>query len=146
MYKHLPSPVNFREDINGLRAWAVIAVLLFHFSLIGLPGGFVGVDIFFVILGYLMTAIVITKIEKANFSILDFYMARIRRILPALLALRWASKNCGIELLRTESFLCDSSNCFGSRNLKPLYYDNSHLSEDGNKLLTPMFEKIFASK
>ncbi|MEA1988038.1 MAG: acyltransferase family protein [Pseudomonadota bacterium] len=85
MYKHLPSPVNFREDINGLRAWAVIAVLLFHFSLIGLPGGFVGVDIFFVISGYLMTAIVVSKLEKGSFSLLDFYMARVRRILPALL-------------------------------------------------------------
>jgi peptidoglycan/LPS O-acetylase OafA/YrhL len=85
MYKHLPSPVNFREDINGLRAWAVIAVLLFHFTLIGLPGGCVGVDIFFVISGYLMTAIVVSKLEKGSFSLLGFYMARVRRILPALL-------------------------------------------------------------
>jgi peptidoglycan/LPS O-acetylase OafA/YrhL len=85
MYKHLPSPVKFREDINGLRAWAVIAVLLFHFPLISLPGGFAGVDVFFVISGYLMTAIVVSKVEKDSFSILDFYMARIRRILPALL-------------------------------------------------------------
>jgi peptidoglycan/LPS O-acetylase OafA/YrhL len=87
MYKHLPSPVNFREDINGLRAWAVIGVLLFHFSLIGLPGGFVGVDIFFVISGYLMTAIIVSKLEKGKFKLVDFYMARIRRILPALLVL-----------------------------------------------------------
>lgn len=85
MYNHLPSPINFREDINGLRAWAVIAVLLFHFSLIGLPGGFVGVDVFFVISGYLMTAIVVGKIEKGSFSLIDFYMARVRRILPVLL-------------------------------------------------------------
>jgi len=85
MYKHLPSPVNFREDINGLRAWAVMAVLLFHFSLIGLPGGFVGVDIFFVISGYLMTLIVVSKLKKGSFSLIDFYMARVRRILPALL-------------------------------------------------------------
>jgi peptidoglycan/LPS O-acetylase OafA/YrhL len=85
MHNHLPSPVKYREDINGLRAWAVIAVLLFHFSLIGLPGGFVGVDIFFVISGYLMTAIVISGYEKRNFSILMFYMSRVRRIVPALL-------------------------------------------------------------
>lgn len=83
--QHLPSPVTYREDINGLRAWAVVAVLLFHFSLIGLPGGFIGVDIFFVISGYLMTAIVVSKLEKGSFSLLDFYMARVRRILPALL-------------------------------------------------------------
>ncbi|BBP46471.1 acyltransferase [Thiosulfatimonas sediminis] len=86
MYQHLPSPVKFREDINGLRAWAVIAVLLFHFSLIGLPGGFAGVDVFFVISGYLMTAIIVGGYEKGNFSIWKFYMARARRILPALLA------------------------------------------------------------
>lgn len=86
-YQHLPSPVAFRQDINGLRAWAVIAVLLFHFSLIGLPGGFVGVDIFFVISGFLMTQIIVVGHEKGNFSILKFYMARARRILPALIVL-----------------------------------------------------------
>jgi peptidoglycan/LPS O-acetylase OafA/YrhL/lysophospholipase L1-like esterase len=82
---HLPSPVKFREDINGLRAWAVIGVLLFHFSLIGLPGGFAGVDVFFVISGYLMTAIIVNGHEKGSFSIWKFYMSRIRRIIPALL-------------------------------------------------------------
>lgn len=87
MYQHLPSPVKFREDINGLRAWAVLAVLLFHFSLIGLPGGFAGVDVFFVISGYLMTAIIIGGYEKGHFSIWKFYMARARRILPALIVL-----------------------------------------------------------
>jgi len=85
--KHLPSPVSFREDINGLRAYAVIAVLLFHFSLIGLPGGFAGVDVFFVISGFLMTAIIVSGHEKSNFSIVKFYMARARRVLPALMVL-----------------------------------------------------------
>lgn len=82
---HLPSPIKFREDINGLRAWAVFAVLLYHFSLIGLPGGYAGVDIFFVISGYLMTSIIVKDYENNRFSIADFYMARARRILPALL-------------------------------------------------------------
>ena len=82
---HLPSPVKFREDINGLRTWAVMAVLLFHFSLIGLPGGFAGVDVFFVISGYLMTSIIVGGYGKGSFSIWKFYMSRIRRILPALL-------------------------------------------------------------
>lgn len=85
MSTHLPSPVNYREDINGLRAWAVIAVLLFHFQLIGLPGGFIGVDIFFVISGYLMTSIIVGGHLKGNFSIGRFYMARVRRIFPALM-------------------------------------------------------------
>ena len=83
--KHLPSPVDYREDINGLRAWAVIAVLLFHFQLPGLGAGFFGVDIFFVISGFLMTAIIVKGLERDNFSIWKFYMARARRILPALM-------------------------------------------------------------
>lgn len=82
---HLPSPVAYREDINGLRAWAVIAVLLFHFQLPGLGAGFFGVDIFFVISGFLMTAIIVKGLERNNFSIWKFYMARARRILPALM-------------------------------------------------------------
>ena len=82
---HLPSPVPYREDINGLRAWAVIAVLLFHFQLPGLGAGFMGVDIFFVISGFLMTAIIVKGLERNNFSIWKFYMARARRILPALM-------------------------------------------------------------
>lgn len=77
----------FRPDINGLRAWAVMAVILFHFDIPGFSGGFVGVDVFFVISGYLMTAIVIKGLELGRFSLIDFYAARVRRILPALLVL-----------------------------------------------------------
>lgn len=87
MYNHLPSPVRYREDINGLRGYAIIAVMLFHFTLIGLPGGFAGVDVFFVISGYLMTSIVVSGYEGNNFSLIRFYMARARRILPALMVL-----------------------------------------------------------
>ncbi|MFA6699565.1 MAG: acyltransferase, partial [Thiomicrospira sp.] len=83
--KHLPSPVPYREDINGIRAWAIIAVLLFHFQLPGFDAGFLGVDIFFVISGFLMTAIIVKGLERDNFSIWKFYMARARRILPALM-------------------------------------------------------------
>lgn len=85
--KHLPSPISYREDINGLRAWAVIAVLLFHFKLPGVSAGFIGVDVFFVISGFLMTAIIVKGLEGQNFSIWQFYMARIRRIAPALMVL-----------------------------------------------------------
>lgn len=77
----------FRTDINGLRAWAVVAVILYHFGVPGFAGGFVGVDIFFVISGYLMTGIVLRGLERGNFSVMDFYMARARRIMPALLVL-----------------------------------------------------------
>ncbi|MEZ5493765.1 MAG: acyltransferase family protein [Pseudomonadales bacterium] len=78
---------NFRQDINALRAWAVIAVVLYHFGVLGFSGGFVGVDIFFVISGYLMTGIIVSGLEADKFSIFDFYFARIKRIIPALLLL-----------------------------------------------------------
>lgn len=68
----------FRHDINGLRAWAVIAVVLFHFGVPGFVGGFVGVDVFFVISGFLMTQIIVSGIESGNFSLWRFYLARAR--------------------------------------------------------------------
>src|SRR5690606_4250704 len=75
---------HFRKDINGLRAIAVVSVVLFHFGVTGFSGGFVGVDIFFVISGFLMTGIVARGFEKENFSFINFYLARARRIIPAL--------------------------------------------------------------
>lgn len=81
---------NFRDDINGLRAWAVLAVIFYHFGVYGFTGGFIGVDIFFVISGFLMTGIVIESLENQKgkkFSVMAFYMARARRILPALIVL-----------------------------------------------------------
>lgn len=83
----LSSSRNFRHDINGLRAWAVIAVVLFHFGIPGFAGGFIGVDVFFVISGFLMTRIIVTGLEEGRFSLWQFYLARARRIIPALLAL-----------------------------------------------------------
>ncbi|EEW7014461.1 acyltransferase family protein [Escherichia coli] len=80
-------PKAFRYDINGLRAWAVVAVVLYHFGVPGFAGGFVGVDVFFVISGFLMTGIIITGLERGNFSLWGFYLARARRIIPALLVL-----------------------------------------------------------
>ncbi|MEH6449845.1 MAG: acyltransferase family protein [Oleispira sp.] len=77
----------FRQDINGLRAWAVVAVILFHFGVPGFSGGFVGVDIFFVISGFLMTGIIYKGLVEQSFSLLNFYLARAKRIIPALLAL-----------------------------------------------------------
>lgn len=78
---------SFRSDINGLRAWAVVAVVLYHFSVPGFPGGFSGVDVFFVISGFLMAGIVVGGLQKQNFSLGNFYLARARRIIPALLVL-----------------------------------------------------------
>lgn len=76
--------MKFRKDINGLRAFAVIAVVLFHFNSSWMPGGFAGVDVFFVISGFLMTGIIFRGLEQNDFSVLNFYVARANRIIPAL--------------------------------------------------------------
>src|SRR5215813_13267418 len=76
--------MQYRPDIDGLRAVAVLSVLAFHMAPWRLPGGFVGVDVFFVISGYLISAIVFTEIEQGRFSVLGFYERRVRRIFPAL--------------------------------------------------------------
>ena len=75
----------YRPEIDGLRAVAVFSVILFHAGLNFFKGGFVGVDVFFVISGYLITSIILTNLDKDNFSILYFYERRARRILPTLL-------------------------------------------------------------
>jgi peptidoglycan/LPS O-acetylase OafA/YrhL len=76
--------LSYRPDIDGLRAVAVIAVLLFHAFPDLLPGGFVGVDIFFVLSGYLISTIILRDLEQGRFSLRDFYSRRVRRIFPAL--------------------------------------------------------------
>lgn len=81
----------YRPDIDGLRALAVLAVVIFHFNKQWLPGGFVGVDIFFVISGFLITGIVHRQAAKKEFSFTEFYSRRIRRILPAAFAVTLAT-------------------------------------------------------
>lgn len=78
------SSIKYRTEIDGLRAIAIIAVLFFHVGFTQFSGGFVGVDVFFVISGYLITKILVTDINNNNYSIVDFYEKRIRRIMPAL--------------------------------------------------------------
>ena len=96
--------MQFRYDINGLRAIAVLSVVIFHFAEEKLPGGFVGVDVFFVISGYLMTSIIISKFDKRRFNLMDFYLARVNRIIPAL------------------AFLCASLLIIGLFTLSPVEY------------------------
>lgn len=78
---------SFRFDINALRALAVISVVLFHFDVPYFQGGFIGVDIFFVISGFLMAGIVCGAVLSNNFSFFSFYLSRARRIWPALFLL-----------------------------------------------------------
>jgi peptidoglycan/LPS O-acetylase OafA/YrhL len=76
--------IAFRRDVNGLRALAVVAVVLYHFNVGGLTGGFIGVDVFFVISGFLMSGIIVRGLQRGNFSLLSFYWSRAQRIIPAL--------------------------------------------------------------
>ena len=78
---------DYREDIDWLRAIAVLAVVAFHFEAPAVYGGFVGVDIFFVISGYLITGIIQSEVKDGSFSFAQFYERRVRRLLPALYAM-----------------------------------------------------------
>lgn len=81
----------YRKEIDGLRAIAVIPVILFHAGFSLFRGGFVGVDVFFVISGYLITTIILSEKEKGTFSLVNFYERRARRIIPALFIVLLAS-------------------------------------------------------
>lgn len=91
---------NFRHrpEVDGLRALAVAAVVLFHAGL-GLPGGYVGVDVFFVISGFLITSLIIRDLENDRFSLVDFWERRARRIVPAAAAMVLATLAVGWFLL-----------------------------------------------
>ena len=89
-----------RPDIDGLRAIAVLSVLLFHAGLSTFSGGFVGVDVLFVISGYLITGIIVEDCRKSRFSFVTFYTKRIRRIFPECEAREeecWAGGRCEVK-------------------------------------------------
>ena len=93
----LNSTKTYRKDIDGLRAVAVIAVIIFHFG--SLPNGYLGVDIFFVISGYLITGIIYREINDNRFSIVNFYLRRTRRIIPLSLFIILVSLSIGIVVM-----------------------------------------------
>ena len=94
----------YRPDIDGLRAVAILSVVGFHLFPDQVPGGFVGVDIFFVISGYLISTIVFSNLEQGSFSILEFYDRRIRRIFPALITMMAVVLTLGWLGLSTDEY------------------------------------------
>jgi peptidoglycan/LPS O-acetylase OafA/YrhL len=88
-----------RREIDGLRALAVLPVILFHAGLPGFAGGFVGVDVFFVISGYLITSIILAEQAAGTFTLAGFYERRARRLLPALFLVLLVSLPCAWFLL-----------------------------------------------
>lgn len=98
------SASRFRNDIQGLRALAVGAVVLNHALPQAAPGGYVGVDVFFVISGFLISRIIAADIENERFSIVDFYRKRVRRIFPALLVVLLATLAAGYFMLTPAAY------------------------------------------
>jgi len=95
----------YRPDIDGLRAIAVLAVIFFHAKVAGFSGGFVGVDIFYVISGYLITSLIAKDIAVGRFSIVSFYERRMRRIFPALFAVLFFCTLAACALLSPEDLI-----------------------------------------
>jgi len=99
-----PAMITYRRDIDGLRAVAVVPVVLYHAGVPWLGGGFVGVDVFFVISGFLITSIIAPELGDRRFSLLRFYERRARRILPALFFVLAASFPAAMVLLLPTDF------------------------------------------
>lgn len=99
-----PLHLTYRRDIDGLRAIAILPVLLFHAFPQILPGGFTGVDVFFVISGYLITGILLKNLHEGRFRFWDFYARRIKRLFPALLAVFMATLVMGWLVLFPDAF------------------------------------------
>jgi|LNAP01.1.fsa_nt_gb peptidoglycan/LPS O-acetylase OafA/YrhL len=94
----------YRPDIDGLRAVSILAVLAYHGFPSLLPGGFVGVDVFFVISGYLITGLILAELQKDRFSFASFYARRVRRIFPALIVVLAAVYIAGWNVLFPDEF------------------------------------------
>jgi peptidoglycan/LPS O-acetylase OafA/YrhL len=131
--KHL----DYRPDIDGLRAIAVLAVVLFHAGVPGLGGGYVGVDVFFVISGYLITGILHRSLQAGSHSIAGFYERRIRRIFPALFAVLAASSAAAVVLL----FAAELSNYGNSLLATSLFFANYHFMSDTGYFAAPAAAK-----
>lgn len=150
--------IKYRREIDGLRAIAVLAVILFHAGFKAFGGGFVGVDVFFVISGYLITTIILSDMSRQKFSIVTFYERRARRILPALFfvmlccvpfAWMWLRpvdfKSFSESLVAVSAFSSNilfwrESGYFGTASeLKPLLHTWSLAVEEQYYVLFPLF-------
>jgi len=150
--------MKYRKEIDGLRALAVIPVILFHSGFTTFSGGFVGVDIFFVISGYLITTIIVDDMDKGSFSILNFYERRSRRILPALFFMmlctlpfawfwmlphaleRFSQSLVAVSLFASNFLFFITSDYFDtSSELKPLLHTWSLAVEEQYYFLFPLF-------
>ena len=150
--------MKYRAEIDGLRALAVIPVILYHAGFKLFSGGYVGVDVFFVISGYLITTIILAELEAGTFSLIHFYERRARRILPALFVVMFAClpfawfwllpsvmKTFSESLIAVSTFLSNfyfynQSGYFeAAAELKPLIHTWSLAVEEQYYVLFPLF-------
>jgi peptidoglycan/LPS O-acetylase OafA/YrhL len=150
--------MEYRKEIDGLRALAVLPVILFHAGFTTFSGGFVGVDIFFVISGYLITTIIMTEMKQDSFSLIEFYKRRAKRILPALFLVMLCTlpfawfwmlpqdlKNFSASLIAVPLFISNvlfylTSDYFDTASdLKPLLHTWSLAVEEQYYVLFPLF-------
>lgn len=127
--------IRYRADIDGLRAVAVLSVIIFHFSRDALPQGFLGVDIFFVLSGFLITSIIWGEIGQGKFSIARFYERRIRRILPALLFLLVVASAAAAVLLLPSDLMDYARSLFAALGFYANIYfwlDTTYFTADAN--------------
>ncbi len=148
---------NHRNDIDGLRAVAVLPVILFHAGFETFSGGYVGVDVFFVISGFLITTIILNEKEKGTYSIVNFYERRARRILPALFLVMFLSlifawfflfpkdmkdfsqSLASVSLFSSNILFWSETGYWGAANeLKPLLHTWSLAVEEQYYLLFPL--------
>ena len=99
---HFPTLAH-RDDVDGLRAVAVMPVVFYHFD-VSFPGGFAGVDIFFVVSGFLITSILLSKLDQGSFSLAEFWGRRCRRLFPAMAAMLTVTFAAGWFLLLGETY------------------------------------------
>jgi len=125
---------SYRSEIDGLRAVSVMGVILFHAGF-GFPGGYIGVDVFFVISGYLITSIILRDIQTESFSLINFWVRRIRRIIPAVAVMVIIVLVLGCFLLDTHSLIGLSKSSFAqSFMLSNVYFwrDTGYFAEPAN--------------
>lgn len=133
------SSVQYRREVDGIRAIAVVSVILFHAGLTEISGGFLGVDVFFVISGYLITGIILKDLEDGQWnvksSIINFYLRRSRRILPALFVMIFISTIVAVSILLPDDIQNFGQSVFAtitfSNNIL-LFLTNGYFSENSD--------------